>query len=182
MKNFPSFAILLALGVSLAFALTAEAEEKPAESAWGPSVEGFRLSLRSSQAQYAPGDKIEVQLVLQNVDSKKRVVARSRPLRVHEFQIIGPDGKLVLLTTQGMAILRATRYSSFSLMDLEPKEEHSASLELSDIYDLTNRGEYRVLASRQVWTRDDDKKFATLASNTLVIKVAEKDAKKDKRK
>jgi len=185
MKTFCCLAIALivSLPALIAAGPDSSGKEEPKRELplWGQPVEGLRLSLRSAQTKYAVGDKVEVQMVIQNVDTKNRDVVDTDPRLIFEFEVKGPDGKALPLNKRGKEIQENPRvFEKMTLRLLKPKEETAFSLELSEFYDLQNPGEYQATASIAVQQQKDTKKWSKLSSNPLTITITEAKEKKDK--
>ena len=172
--------VLVLVAICLASAQGLDKPKKPAEPAWEPTVEGFRMSLRSTKAEYVEGEKLNVQVVLQNADAKDRDVVVAAVLRYYLFSVTRANGMAVPMTSRGKQLVRASSMGSRSVRTLRPREEVTAGLDLGEVFDLKMSGEYRIGVSHDVWNRDDDKKVSKVTSNTLVIKVTEKGDKKHK--
>ena len=156
-------------------------EPKRDQHPWGQPVEGLRLSLRCAQTKYVVGDKIEVQVVIQNVDTKNQKVVDAHPLFIFDFQVMGPDGKALPLSKRGGAIVESAREGGkVTFHNLKPQEEIAFSLDLSEIYDLQNPGQYRVTAIMDIQQQKDEDKWSKLTSNPLTVTITEAKEKKDK--
>jgi hypothetical protein len=178
----PSQLSLLIMIASCVFANVFRTDEKKGpQPAWGTSVEGFRLALSTPREVYPAGEPVELKLLLQNIDTKARAVDRSATLNSHEFQVTGPDGKVISMSERGKAALKNARQSSWSTIRLEPKAELAAYvLDIGEVYDLVQPGEYKIVASRRVGTRADENKSVMVTSNTLMITISKsKDTKKE---
>jgi hypothetical protein len=173
---------LSVLGLTPGLAWTQEKEKgkKPPEPVWGPATEGYRLSLRSSQTDYRKGEKISLEIVLQNAASNDGKVVVSHPLRHYNFDVVRADGTAVPMTPKGKKMLEAVEASHRDVQVLKPGEQTVEELDVSKVFDLTLAGEYRIKVSCAVWNRADRKKFSTVTSNTLTIKITEPSKNKEK--
>jgi hypothetical protein len=153
----------------------------PDANTWGAAAEGLRLSLRMSQTKHALGKAIDVQVVVQNVDTREQQVLSAHPLFVFAFVVKGPDGKVVPLTKRGKEMMEAVEAGGKrSERSLKPKETLECGLELGEVYEFQAVGKYEIVASMQVPSRKDPKRWVTVTSNPLTITITAPKEKKDK--
>jgi hypothetical protein len=153
----------------------------PENTVWGPPAEGLRLSLRSTRTEYGRGQLVEVRIVIQNVDTNDQKVLNAHPLVVFDFTIKGPDAKFVSLTERGKQLEETLQVAGKrASRRLKPNETIDFGLALSDVYKLQEPGKYEIVASMQVPSQKDPKKWVTVTSNPLTITIATPKETKEK--
>ncbi len=137
--------------------------ERDPEGHWGTPVEGFRLSLRFEKATYSAGEPVIARVVLRNT------VDRPLPYSLGPGPVGNQDVRIVLMrgTNRVYGIydprpgasfaerVRAVRAGQSLFLAMPVGTQREEPVNLSDIYDLTQEGEYVVYARRKVsnWVR-----------------------------
>jgi len=138
---------------------------------WGTTVEGLRLSLACAKREYAAKDPVEVHVVLQNVSAKSRTIVHAHTLLIYNVSVVGPSGKEIPMTPRGKEIVQGAAAGIMGTRVVKPGEELSRTLELGQVFDIGMQGDYKITLSRLVPNLDDEKKFSTLTSNTISIRI-----------
>lgn len=169
---------LLSLGMAVPeYKEVLDKEMRQEDHDWGPPIEGFRLSLRSAKIKYTIGEKMEVKIVFQNVDTKNRVVGRLDPPPVFfEFQVTDSAGKSVPMSESGQELKLNVRRAF--RVTLKPKQEMFFDQDISELFDLQKPGDYRVIVKMDVKQQKNPDKWSTLTSNPLTITMIEAAAMK----
>jgi hypothetical protein len=156
---------------------TAADQETPADEneknvQWGEQVEGYRLSLSTDKAQFAPGERVDLHVVLRNVGPDDARVATGRLMVFHTFTVLLPSGQEAPLTLYGQRQVQSRlNPGGRGVVVLEPGEELTTDLDLNRLFDMTLTGTYKVTAKRAVWSRGEPRETVHVVSNTLEITI-----------
>jgi hypothetical protein len=140
---------------------------------WGPEKDGVRCAAaRPSGVQKVfAGEPIHVLLITKNIDAKPAaVLVKGHPLSVYTISVLGPNGKPTQHTSYGRQQMDSAGEGSRATGSLAPGKEDKSSLLLNRIFDMTQKGEYKVSFSRSVRVNDAE---VSVTSNVLTVTVAE---------
>lgn len=118
-----------------------------AEIAWGPPAEGCKLGLQTRKQNYSPGDAVMLAVVLRNDGQHSVWHVLLHPLVEYKIEVLLPDGKRAPLTLYGQLLTEASRNTGAAKHELRPGEEIQQTYVLSQLYDMTLPGEYRITAT-----------------------------------
>jgi hypothetical protein len=114
-------------------------------AAIGPEVSGMRVSVRTAKKSFALGELFALDFFLQNVSTN--TVSYTRFNTQYSFEIIGPDGKPVPLTKTGQNLFDPASNFSGHGGKLMPGQDYGGSWWLSDLFVMTNTGDYEIKLS-----------------------------------
>jgi hypothetical protein len=144
-------------------AALAAKDSRPAEADpegnWGAAVEGFQLSIRLDKATYTNGEPIAARVILRNVsggDLKYRITYGLE----RDFVYSVKRGEEELLSREQAAAtnflgkLRMVKAGSSGIYTSPAWTQRACSNILSDSFELNARGDYTVIARREIPTQD----------------------------
>jgi hypothetical protein len=114
-----------------------------------------RFSLSAEQAPSPPGT-IALKIHLQNISPKGQIVEIRDPQYLFAARILDPSGKPVALTKKGQELYSPPKdnqvlfESSVGSHELQPQEEATFIWRVSDWFDVSKPGTYRVALKEQV--------------------------------
>jgi hypothetical protein len=121
---------------------------------WGPTVDGWRLSLSLDKPQFARGEKIVAAVVFQNTAAAPRGIGGSGVDFDYDIECRDQQGLPIPLTLFGRRMLENRGEGKATGGTLGPGEQVVAELALSLHLDLTLPGRYTVSVSRRPDTRN----------------------------
>ncbi len=164
-------------GTFLALHLYCMSQSHDGNRAWGPEIEGFRLSIQTTKPSFACNEPINVSITFKNTGSTAGdIVTRQIPEIDYPAIVLLPSASWIPfrqrapLTDEGRK--RTDRKRIFSVVNfpLPADGERSCDLELGRIYDMRWPGEYSVTVSTEILNRGR-KGNQMLTSNALRIEV-----------
>jgi hypothetical protein len=133
-------------------------------------VDGLKLSLSATKAAFRAGERIVVEIRIENVHSAPVSLIDTFVLRDYRVRIERVDGKPVGVTSNGGAAQRnagQTTLVSAQGVTLAPGQSLARQLPLSDWYELAAAGDYDVTVERNGWGDAD----RTLSAGPLRLPV-----------
>jgi hypothetical protein len=131
---------------------------------WGPETAGFSLSARQV-AQEDSNELPTVSVVLRNNGSAPLTFTASGGwLAFYHFQVVGPDGAEVQLSSYGGQLLKANDGSDKAEVSLAPGTVVETLLPVGTLYSMRARGDYNVKVSCRL------PEGAALTSNEATIR------------
>jgi hypothetical protein len=118
-----------------------------ANRAWGPAVEQFDLSVLAVPSSAKTDEQVKLSVALRN--GTGREIRHSVPawLSYFELEIVRPSGAPAVKTAYGQALLGSSSTNPAVNAVISPSTPLHVELPLSDIYDLSEAGAYRITAS-----------------------------------
>jgi hypothetical protein len=141
---------------------------------WDQSVEDWTVSLIARRGSWKAGGPVLVNAVLKNVGRTAGRAVAQAGWALYQFSIRRGD-KEIPLSNKGRQLMEGAREGSTALLDLQPGQVQLASFDLSEAFDLSAPGTYRVNAARQVWKRNRPGEWATVQSNELVLEIEQRE-------
>src|SRR5581483_1314133 len=133
-----------------------------------------RLFLQASRAAYAAGEAVDVKIILEN-DGDRPIGHLQSNLPTDIPLQVSSEGKAALLTAFG----GNSRFGAFSarLVHLQPGHSAITNVRVSQLYDMSEPGEYSIVARCDVFEEGPTplswKRLGTLVSDSLTIKEAD---------
>ena len=141
-------------------------------SASGPEVEGYRLTISTSNSTYAVGQFVPLSISLENLSTNASEVSAGSGFMYHSFQVTAPSGLCASMTGYGTNALYPQGYRiTWAQVPAEKSYTRYAALNL--LFNLTNTGDYSVMVSRQVPTRTGPYKEVWVRAGPLKIVITE---------
>lgn len=138
---------------------------------WGEITEGLAISLFTEQEEFPLGTRVTVRVLMKNFGKSATAVVTRSPWIDYKWLVTGPDEKALSRTRQGEKILETAAEIGRSNRQLMPGEMIADTLDLTEAYDLHRSGTFKIVATREIYARNQLSKFTTVTSNQLVIKV-----------
>jgi len=139
---------------------------------WGKEVHGVRcaLVLPTGQAPIPLGEPVKLAVLTKNFGSLEIHTAEGSPFASFKIRIQGPDGKTVPLSADGRRLLIvAEQVGVTNTVKVDPGMTRENKLHLSDIYEMKQKGQYRISLERLFYTPDGQD--ASTSTNILTITV-----------
>ena len=135
-----------------------------------PADGGVKLVASVAKARFQLGERISLKLSLRNQSDQERKLI-STGIKDYQVEIKDARGKELRRTTLGEARKRSEVISiSKGPLTLQPGEEREqGEIVLTDIFDLTSRGEYTIVVKRSGPRLDHSS--ATIESEKLTITI-----------
>ena len=137
-------------------------------------VEGFRLDAAVVRPAFLSGEPIPVRFTLTNVGTGAAMVAYVRPpLAQYQLRMERGDGRSVERTPWEREAMNPSKFSGSS-GTLAPGEATEWTVQLEDLFELRQPGEYRVRGERGVHRRSDPPEPVWVPSNWATFWVFER--------
>jgi hypothetical protein len=156
-----------------------DANKKPAAVDWGKEAHGARCSIvsPSGKKSFALGEAVNLVVLTKNFGADVIHPAEGSPFAVFRVRFQGPDGKTPPLSVDGRRqVLIAEQVGVTNALDLATGMERQTRLALSFLYDLRDKGEYKLSIERLFYLADSTEAIAT--TNVFTFEMAE--PKKDR--
>jgi hypothetical protein len=161
--------ILMAMFNSVFAETSRESEVKTINARrWGQAIEGQALSIATKKSEYAPAERVVLNIALRNEGSVDVLAPKRSPLAIYEVRVLGPDGKEVPHTLWGEKFSTSGKRGSMSVVCLKPGQQIFAEIDLSRLVDISVPGKYGLSVSRFV-LKSGTKQGAKAESNELEI-------------
>jgi hypothetical protein len=161
--------------------IKALSEAEVAARKWGPTTEGFQLSVASDKETYDLGRPIMLSVLLRNVSNQPLRFGQTDVETDYNIEIVGADGKMAPLTAYGKELHSLDRpiLHAFAV-SLKTGESIEHTLPLDKLYDVSRVGVYNVTVTRKVPKENAPQstvppQFAEIRSNTIRITVLRPD-------
>jgi hypothetical protein len=117
---------------------------------------GYRFMVCSTNLNYAVGDKILIDAILENASSNTVTVVLADPFKTYQIHVVMPDGRNASLTSYGKKrAVAAEAGGSVATRSLEAGEKITQSFCITEIFEMNSGGTYQVTISRWIRTHDD---------------------------
>jgi hypothetical protein len=145
---------------------------RAAMSEWGPFTEGVTLSLEAPAPAFPPGAEIVLAARLMNYSNAPIRAPVSSVWLDYEIHVTR-DGEGEIHPTALAAQRREAAYMGrHTRQDLQNKEKFTEEIPLSEWFDLSRPGRYRVVASRGFRQLEPEPpRDLTVRSNELVLEI-----------
>jgi hypothetical protein len=139
----------------------------------GPEVEGYRLTISTSNTTYAAGQFVPLAISVENLSTNASVIRERSGYWCYSFQVTGPGGSPAAITGYGTNALHPMGGGRNSPVQVPAGKSYTAHAALNLLFNLTNTGEYTVTVSRQVPKRKGPYQEVWVRSGPLKIVIAE---------
>ena len=145
---------------------------------WGLAVVGQSISIWATKPKYRHGEEIKICQSIKNVGSNEVRFASAGFNAADTYDaLVQKDGQPNLPTTEGSQLIKSCRYrgGSLSVEILKPGEEdtlkgnRSGFYPLSQIYDLSIPGTYKVKLTRELINPQPPMERVSVTSNEIEI-------------
>ena len=115
--------------------------------AWGPSRDGFAMSLESAPLREDASVTSNLSVVLRNEGAVARTLSLPGWLFLYRVELTGPGGHPVPLSAFGREMLNPERGKERFERTLPPESVTEAQIPLGSLFDLRVSGEYHAVVS-----------------------------------
>jgi hypothetical protein len=152
----------------------ADADDKPKRQ-WGEPLNDQAISIATNKGEYAPGEKIILDIRHKNVGREDVRTWLTAWLNVYDIEVSDWKGKNVPLTLYGQRRLDTARSGgSVSGGPLHPGEEIGLRINLTRLFDLSNEDTYTVVVKRRLRLGDRKREEGAIVSNKIEIRVRDR--------
>ena len=145
------------------------------EIQWGRSTEDLAISISVPEPVCRSGDAIVLSISLKNIGrTPVPIVVRSTWID-YATTVRYEDGTEVPKTEYALQMMEAAQEGRRLTRELMPEEVTTENLELSKAFEMTQPGNYAVVATRATYKRGKLDEYATVTSNELTFKVVPRD-------
>jgi len=156
-----------------------EANDKTAKAVdWGKEVAGVRcaLVLPGSQKAIAQGEPVKLTVLTKNFGDSEIHTAEGSPFAAFKIHFQLPDGKPAQLSADGRRhLIVAEDVGVTNTVKVDPGKVRETKLHLSELYEMKQKGQYRISIERIFYAPDG--RDASATTNTLTITVGEPKSK-----
>lgn len=118
----------------------------------------------------SPDDhRVVVRAEIRNNSNQPVEVSTGSPIADYDFTVVGPDLKPVSLTKRGEQAANIPGVDSKILYPLAPQQTISKTLTLSDFWDFSKPGTYRVVIRRRAHGRGGEPEDSRLLVSDVVL-------------
>jgi hypothetical protein len=166
---------LLLLAVIPTVCSASDDGDKPKRQ-WGEAVNDQAISIATNKGEYAPGEKIILDIRHKNVGREDvRAWLTGWWLAVYDIEVSDWNGKSVPLTLYGQRRLDTARMiGNAGSGPLHPGEEIGLCINLTRLFDLSNEDTYTVVVKRRLKFRDRKREEGAIGSNKIEIRVRDR--------
>lgn len=134
----------------------------------GEAVGGLTITVEIPRLSYRAGESILLKVTLKNVGQKELRFRQSTPYAMYDIMVKTENGTEIPKTRFGQKHAWGAAFPK-SFLTLGPGEEHSVSLPISRLFDMTLAGKYSIVVSKKIPTQDSG--AATVFAPSFKIRI-----------
>ncbi len=167
LKQFGTWFAIMACVLVPAFA-GSESTENVMISKTGETAGAFLLTVEMPKRLYQVGAPIPLTVRLMNMGQKEVQLRQSTVYTMYDITVRDEDGTEMPKTRFGQKQAWGAAFPK-GFIRLTPGQEHSVSLPISRLFDMTLAGKYTIAVSKAIATRDSDKVRVSAPSLTASV-------------
>ena len=140
-------------------------------SASGQEVEGYRLTISTSNSTYAAGQFVPLAISVENRSTNAGWIDVRSGYWLYSFEVVAPGGLPASITGFGTNALHPLGGHLNTSAEIPAGKSYTAYAALNLLFNLTNKGEYAVSVSRQVPKRTEPHKEVWARAGPLKISI-----------
>ncbi len=139
----------------------------------GPVTEGFRLSIVLSNTVVQLGEKVFATISLKNVSTNIGRFPFYDGYSNYRFDLKDAHGQKVAPTKIGLMLLEAGAKYHTGFQQLQPGQTYDMPAWLSEIFHMTNAGDYTLSVSREVYKQQESVERVWVPAGPLRFTITE---------